>query len=33
MAKLILYQNAYEAAANVITILDEMMETLINMVE
>jgi flagellar hook-associated protein 1 FlgK len=33
MAKLVLYQNAYEAAANVITILDEMMETLINMVE
>jgi flagellar hook-associated protein 1 FlgK len=33
MAKLLLYQNAYSAAAEVMTILDEMMQTLIDMVD
>jgi flagellar hook-associated protein 1 len=31
MAKLVLYQNAYSSAAKVITILDEMLQTLIDM--
>jgi flagellar hook-associated protein 1 FlgK len=30
-ANLILYQNAYEAAAQIITVLDELMETIISM--
>jgi len=29
MARLILYQNAYDAAAKLMTVLDEMMQTLI----
>jgi len=31
MAKLVLYQNAYDAAAKIMTTLDEMMQTLIDM--
>jgi len=31
MAKLVLYQNAYEAAAKIMSTLDELMQTLINM--
>jgi len=31
MAKLVLYQNAYEAAAKIMTVLDELMQTLIEM--
>lgn len=31
MAKLVIYQNAYEAAAKVMTVLDELMETIIGM--
>ena len=31
LTKLALYQNAYSAAAKVMTVLDEMMKTLINM--
>jgi flagellar hook-associated protein 1 FlgK len=31
MAKLIVYQNAYEAAAKIISVLDELMETILNM--
>lgn len=31
MARLVIYQNAYEAAAKVMTVLDELMETVIGM--
>jgi flagellar hook-associated protein FlgK len=29
MARLVLYQNAYDAAAKLMTVFDEMMQTLI----
>jgi flagellar hook-associated protein 1 FlgK len=31
MAKLVLYQNAYDSAAKIMTVLDEMLQTLIRM--